>query len=281
MECPQGYHHRKEYHVDAGCINNKRNSRLIDPRCPEGMHWREAHFVKGKCVRKSKARLRKQNQDSLLSPVEKLPSCTPDIVQRYWTNHLKLIEALEKKSLSNKEVNKIYRRFVKTLQKKLDAHHCLYSPTEEERLELYDTIFSTVSDSELLKDSVSFLEELYHLYVLFHLFDELSGASLNNRGKELLRRYNDLLNRLSVYQREQRQRTLTEAQLKQYVRNYGESQLNPVTLQQLHIRYQGPFWTQSSVTVHCPHCNHVVRVTHYVPNTTIQCPYCQGAIKLK
>ena len=322
--CPEGYHYRREHRVNAGCVTNKKQSTLVDPRCPEGMHWRNGHIFKGKCVKKSKARLKVQQGQT--SAPSALPACGPEVVQKYWANHLKLILAtvqhLNKNTLSNKTANKIQRRFVKTLQKKLNSHHCQYRPTEEEQVELYNMIFNTASNvqdinpgkpgsetgldseaalatssdllepravthpllaqnlSDLDASDVTSLQELYHLYYLFHLFDTLPGASLNSKGRELLERYNYLFNQLALYRRKQNQAALSEAQLRKYIRNYGESQLDPVSLQELEVRYKGPFWSQSLVTVHCPHCNHLVQVTHYKPNGMVRCPYCQGVIKL-
>lgn len=295
--CPEGYNYRREFTVPGACVSNYKRSQLIDPRCPTGMHWRKEHVVKAKCVRKSKTRLKKQNQSVTTST---LASCDASIVQPIWEDHLKLILAtvqqVKQLPIEPVTVNKIQRQFLKSVQKKLKAHNCEFRPTEEENLKLYNIIVnaaqnlagdqvteeSVVSVAPVLsqltsiENSVLDMDELYHLYFLFDLFEKLPNAKLTGRGRELLERYNHLFNQLAVLQREQKQATLI-----QYIKNYGESQLEPVSRQMLEAKYMGPFWTQDNVTVHCPHCNHLVQVTHYVPNTVIRCPFCQGNIRLE
>lgn len=307
--CPEGYKYRREFAVPGGCINNAKRSQIVDPRCPTGMHWRKEHLVKERCVRKSKIRLKKLNQ-ALALPLQ--PTCDTSLIEKYWTDHLKLILAsvpqIGQNPIQPEIVNKIRRRFIKSLQKKLQPHKCEFRPTEEENLKLYNFIINTsqnvknnsgtymdtdvnvssVVTSPALEQTTGVvsnatldMDELYHLYFLFEMFNKLPNATLTGRGRELFERYNYLFNQLALFRRKQKQPLLTELQLRQYIKNYGESQLDPVSRQELEEKYIGPFWTQDVVTIHCPHCNHLVQVTHYTPNTIIHCPFCQGTIRLE
>lgn len=298
-DCPEGYHYRREFTVPGGCVSNYKRSQLVDPRCPTGMHWRKERVVKGKCVRNSKARLKKQNQSMTFSTLER---CGDSIVQPIWEDHLKLILAtvqqIKELPVEPAIVNKVQRQFLKSVQKKLKAHNCEFRPTEEENLKLYNFIVNAAQNIATEESGVSItpvlqlsspshentafdMNELYHLYFLFNLFEKLPNAKLTGRGRELFERYNYLFNQLALFRKEQNQPHLTEPQLKQYIKNYGESQLEPVSKPMLEAMYVGPFWTQDNITVHCPHCNHLVQVTHYVPNTVIRCPFCQGNIRLE
>jgi hypothetical protein len=139
--CPEGFFYKRAFTVPGGCINNSKKSlkstRTVDPRCPSGMHWRKEHHVKGKCIRHNKTRTKRPKNTE-----EELPTCDPFVVDMYWKDHLKLIlsTAQEPENLGMQEINKIRRRFIETLQQKMRPHHCVYRPSDQENVMLYNFI---------------------------------------------------------------------------------------------------------------------------------------------
>lgn len=133
---------------------------------------------------------------------------------------------------------------------------------------------STLSTGDALTSQD--MQKLYELYYLFESYNQKTAAQLSDKGQHLFAQYNALFQKLA----EQNKFQLDDSQLLQYIQNYGESQLEPVTLVQLNNKYGGPFWTQSSVVIHCPHCNNPISVSNYEPNAVLQCPICHQTMKL-
>lgn len=124
------------------------------------------------------------------------------------------------------------------------------------------------------------MNELYDLYIIFETFNQKSNAQLNVRGEQLYARYDYLFNELARYQNYQN----SEQQLLAYINNYGKSQVDPngsVTISSLNAKYMGPFWTERGVTIHCPYCNQLLKLSRYVPYDVFECPSCGNNIKVK
>lgn len=124
------------------------------------------------------------------------------------------------------------------------------------------------------------MNDLYEMYIIFETYNAKTNAKLNIRGQELFAVYEYLFNELARYQNYQK----NENELLTYIKNYGESQLDPhksITISSLNTKYFGPFWTEQNVTIHCPYCNQLLSISDYMPNQVFICPFCGNNIKLK
>ena len=123
------------------------------------------------------------------------------------------------------------------------------------------------------------MNELYDMFVLFRDYNKKLNAELTVRGAQLAERYQYLFTELARYQNFK----LSDEDLYRYIQNYGQSQLDPVqkvTISALNAKYNGPFWAEQTVTVHCPYCNQLLEIRHYVPQMIVKCPSCHHNIKL-